>query len=715
MTYPGNSSLSQDIQERIQSTYQQTLELASQGNRQEASLGCDFILRLDPEFSPAHTLLERLESGEGPVTVDDLRPGAPGFAADSAPTAAETPAPAEESELAAELRTLLDEGRHGEVVERAGAHRDQVMTDPALQELVTTAQSRQEADPYIQSFLGKAREALRHGETEQAKRFLENARELDPAHPAVRDFSAVLEAGRPQPGDAGEPSPAMAPDPSEPADPGLPDLGLDSLDLSGDSAAEPAAPSMPKPPAAASTDDDALTGGFSLDEPSDAGEPDGRIRELLAEGQEAFDRGALQEAIDAWSRIFLIDIDHPEAARRIEKARSLKDEQERQVEETFHDAVARLEAGETREAKKLFERVLELQPSHLAARDYLQDIEEGRAPAAASTSPRGGDKLSLPDVPTDDEPLSQEILVPPEPGASSETPSAGPRVSASAGASSAAMPSRKFLWIGGVVLLLVLAAAWFFFQRRDSLFPNAGPGPSPTAGVAQDPIEQATRLHDAGRTEQALNRLRRIPQGTEQYDEAQALISQWEAEAASPEDSEVSDAAAAGDDDLASATRSDPDRRGELIAEARRFYENDENLLALQRLEQAAGLSGLTTEETRLRQEIEEELSPLRSEIELVRGGDWEYVLRDLWRLHQDDPDQRDVVRLLVTAYTNLGVRDLQRGETGSASEHFQEALGFAPDDPDLQRHLQLAQTYEQRPKDLLYEIYARKLSFRAP
>lgn len=710
MTYPGNSSLSQDIQERIQSTYQQTLELASQGNRQEASLGCDFILRLDPEFSPAHTLLERLESGEGPVTVDDLRPGAPAYVADSPPTAADPPKPDDESGLAAELRTLLDEGRHGEVVERAGAHREQVMADPALQELVTTAQSRQEADPYIQSFLEKAREALRHGEAEQAKRFLDNARELDPGHPAVRDFSAVLEAGRSQPGDATEPSPespTTASDPSESADPGLPDLGLDSLDLSGDSTSEPAP--------AASTDDDALTGGFSLDEPGEASEPDGRIRELLTEGQAAFDRGALQEAIDAWSRIFLIDIDHPEAARRIDKARSLKDEQERQVEETFHDAVARLEAGETQKAKALFERVLELQPSHLAARDYLQDIEEGRAPAAASTPPRGGDELSLPDVPTDDEPLSQEILVPPEPGTSSEAPSAGPRVSASAGASSAAMPSRKFLWIGGVVLLLVLAAAWFFFQRRDSLFPNAGPEPSQTAGVAQDPIEQATRLHDAGRTEQALTQLRRIPQGTEQYDEAQALISQWEAEAASPEDPEVSDAAALGDGALPTATRSDEDRRDELIAEARRFYENDENLLALQRLERAAGLSGLTAEETRLREQVEAELSPLRSEIELVRGGDWEYVLRDLWRLHQEDPGRRDVVRLLVTSYTNLGVRDLQRGETGSASQHFQEALGFAPDDPDLQRHLQFAQTYERRPKDLLYEIYARKLSFRAP
>jgi hypothetical protein len=39
-----------------------------------------------------------------------------------------------------------------------------------------------------------------------------------------------------------------------------------------------------------------------------------RIDELLAEGQASFERSEHQAAIDAWSRIFLIDIDH-DAAR----------------------------------------------------------------------------------------------------------------------------------------------------------------------------------------------------------------------------------------------------------------------------------------------------------------------------------------------------------------------------------------------------------------
>ncbi len=45
MTYPGNSSLSQEIRQRILGTFEQTLQLAEKGTRQEALLGCDFILR----------------------------------------------------------------------------------------------------------------------------------------------------------------------------------------------------------------------------------------------------------------------------------------------------------------------------------------------------------------------------------------------------------------------------------------------------------------------------------------------------------------------------------------------------------------------------------------------------------------------------------------------------------------------------------------------
>src|SRR6187455_2418554 len=81
MAYPGNAALSPEVQQRLQDTFSQTLGLAEAGKRQEAILGCEFILQLDADYAPARTLLERLR-GAGAVDVEDLRGNgadAPGF------------------------------------------------------------------------------------------------------------------------------------------------------------------------------------------------------------------------------------------------------------------------------------------------------------------------------------------------------------------------------------------------------------------------------------------------------------------------------------------------------------------------------------------------------------------------------------------------------------------------------------------------------------
>ena len=102
MRYVGNTALSPQIQERIQNTFEQTVGLAEEGNRQEALLGCDFILRLDPLFEPARTLMERLNEGEGPVDVSNLE----GDESAPAPEAAVPPAP-EIPEASVDIGELL--------------------------------------------------------------------------------------------------------------------------------------------------------------------------------------------------------------------------------------------------------------------------------------------------------------------------------------------------------------------------------------------------------------------------------------------------------------------------------------------------------------------------------------------------------------------------------------------------------------------------------
>src|ERR1700688_540856 len=113
MTYPGNQSLASDVQQRIHSTFEHTLGLAEKGSRQEALLGCDFVLRMDPLYEPARRLQERLEASSGPLAVEDLRrgdlpmgpmaPAAPAAQGDPPPPR-DSPAPASASPLSAALQ-----------------------------------------------------------------------------------------------------------------------------------------------------------------------------------------------------------------------------------------------------------------------------------------------------------------------------------------------------------------------------------------------------------------------------------------------------------------------------------------------------------------------------------------------------------------------------------------------------------------------------------
>jgi len=99
--------------------------------------------------------------------------------------------------------------------------------------------------------------------------------------------------------------------------------------------------------------------------------------------------------------------------------------------------------------------------------------------------------------------------------------------------------------------------------------------------------------------------------------------------------------------------------------------------------------------------------------MKLFRQGDWEFALPNLWRLQDEHPGNKDIVRLMVGCYFNLGLRDLQRGDPVAASEKFGEALSLAPDDVELQRLAAFASAYQQRPSDLLYRVFVKYHPFR--
>src|SRR5215210_4006041 len=167
MSYSGNSSLSRDVQQRVLDTFEQTLNLAAEGSRQEALLGCDFVLRMDPQFEPARRLQDRLRASAGAIVdLDDLRPSAPPVTAPPDLFAGldglglelpDLPPDSLSSDLRSEVRSLLVQRRLQEVMALGPQHGSAIAADPELQALFQEAQERMEAEPYVQKFLGQAR------------------------------------------------------------------------------------------------------------------------------------------------------------------------------------------------------------------------------------------------------------------------------------------------------------------------------------------------------------------------------------------------------------------------------------------------------------------------------------------------------------------------------------------------------------------------------
>jgi tetratricopeptide (TPR) repeat protein len=571
MDYPGDPALAQEIRTRVLTTFRQTVELAGEGRLQEASLGCDFILKMDPRFEPARKLQERLAGSAGPVSAADLLLAR---ADEPAPPAPPPPPP--------------------------------VTISPA-EDLRTT--------------------------------------QLDP-----QDLALSL------------------------ADEGV-DLGA--------LFETPASAQQAAPPPLGHTDS----------------EPASRIDELLAEGQRAFDESQYQNAIDVWSRIYLIDLDHAEANRRIDAARKLKAEQERVADEQLHEGVRALEEGRSVEARAIFERLLEQNPNHIAAREYLgqQPGSEG----VLSTHEGPGELYS--------EPPEAPLPAPPPVAASNDvaTGTTAPRRGASGvkGQARAASADRRFVWIGAAGLVLLLVAGWFLASNWKRLFPNAEVA-APTEAVSSM-VEEAVRLHAGGDLEGAKQRLRRVTRPNPEYPRAQELLAEWSVPEADP----AADAAAAAAADEHSALRMA--ERSALLERARRAYEEREYLGAVKSFRAAEQIAPLDGALADLYADSKRQLLPLAAQVDLFQQREWERVLPLLWRQHLDDESNRDVRRLLSDTLFNMGVQAMRDGDKEAAVENFRDLVRIAPEDTLAQRLLLFAERYPGSSQDLVFQILASELEFR--
>lgn len=283
-------------------------------NFEEAITGCRAVLQVAPDHPRAKELLDDAQSKlEAELFVrDNLRK-------------------AQESFDARDFQKCINECQKIGLLDPDNA-------DAAA--LLKSAQEKLEAEPFIANFISSGQSLFDSGLYDEAVSQWEKVRSIDPKYPGL---DQMIKGAREKlsPGSSGGSS--------------MFDLNLDLGQSEG-------------------------VDGFSFDQIQlqDEGQEgfgftsdQDRIRLLLREGDELSAKGQFQKAIEVWSEIFMLDVNHPEALQKIEIARDAANQQRQQSQDIIKKAVDAFESGSIQEARELFLQVREIDPDNPEASRYL--------------------------------------------------------------------------------------------------------------------------------------------------------------------------------------------------------------------------------------------------------------------------------------------------------------------------------------------------------
>jgi tetratricopeptide (TPR) repeat protein len=661
--YEGSPSLALDAREKVLQTFRHTLQLVREGRNEEALLGCDFILKMDSRFAPAHRLLASLRGVpagqridvasftsylEAPSPPPPSPPQAPGpFDAEAAATA--TPAAPAPS---------------------AGLD-DLVFDDFAPRVAAPGAAPSSAAGPFPET-----------------------------------SFAGLSETPAPMP-TVGSPAGVA------PAVPEAPQVFQD-LDMSvatGHTSASPStAPARPLtgvPPSPARPAPAAEPSGASLDP---------RIAQFLKQGDEAMTRGSAQEAIDLWSSVFLIDLSNEEASKRIDGAREALADSARKVDVLLSDGVQLYDAGNLQAARVKFLDVLALAEHDATARSYLNQIDAAMAAPGAEGAAKGDSEflrteIEAPVLPSyaDDgegglDPGRTLAVVVPDEAAPPVAKKAVPTPSRSR----VPLDLRVLLPAALVILALVSAGAWWFFRGRrptaraaDSKGPAASTPDASAAArrkpVGEDPFVRAQELFAQGKVDAAVKTLLAVPDNDPRHNEALTKIDQFR-NAGVPTPLPTAPSLA---------TLEELRAQGFAALKASKYIE------AFKALDPVVKARPEDTDAQQGLRRAREAVDGLRSAAKSYSEGDYESAIKLLWELRKADARNQDVEDYLVNSYVNSGIQALQSGNNARAVEALQDAVKIRPSDAEAQRLVRFARKYPKGATDLMARIFVRHLSLR--
>ena len=762
-SYPGNPSLPKEVRDKILSTFRHTLNLYKEGKAEDCLIGCDFILKMDPRFAPARQLMEKAKNPASEVNVAGLealvaeapvraeRASSPETdrllvrAAESFNTRDFDAAIASAEQV---LQVLPGNQDAAEILRKARERKGaQPLFEAARQRAIAALDGRRN---------GEARAALEKMRSLDADHpavaLLERRLAKPPAEPAPELGESTNPGLEPRP-TGGAPVPPPPPRFHEDPAGGLGDLSLDSLSLDDDgSSVVPPPPDMgasaggpladlsfsdsPTPAGDRSTHDsvpgapnlwsdapaEGDLGGLSLDmsaaEPiapapafggpppptAAAPEPPSQQQEiasLLERGDTAAGSGNRQQAIEIWSRIFLIDINNSEAVGRIEKARQEMAEGNKRIVESLKRGREAFEAGDFTAAREAFLQVLAFDETDATARSYLDRIETELA--------RPSSGLDLAKKTPQSDILSEEMA---EAAAIEEAPEEAPHAAEDEAPARPEKPRRQPLdrrfvaALGAAFLLAILVGGYLMLRGRrapEAASPSADGGPS---------LEHATALFRDGKIPETVAELKRIPRGNPDYARAQKLLASLTRKGAD------SGAAATGESGAPSekaeaAAAAPPPEAVHQRQEAEKALSEKRYIDALTAFNLAAPAFEKDPTFAQSLGAASEKVSELTPAVKLYNEGEYETAIPILWRIFQADRENQDARSYLLRCYYNEGIGQLQNGLYGKAAESFKEVIGIDPSDADATRHQKFAQHYAKGDLDLMGRIYVRHVQQR--
>jgi tetratricopeptide (TPR) repeat protein len=738
MAYPGNPDLSPQAQDRVMTAFKQVVGKLQQGNREEALIGLEFVLRLDPAYAPAKNLHQQLSSGASEIDLNDV------LAQLQAPTTDTI------NTLLVEAVEMYDERDFDGAREKV----DQVLLDiPGHEEarfLLSQIEEATKGESQVGQFLDQARNALEQGDSQEAANFVMMAQALDPHHSGIAETIALIEQG----GDvsleqAGFAAEGEAPavdsggpdfDSNEEQGPGAFEPAVESSELFSAPAEDVAAPTAeelgdvvsapeptveisqgPPPPHVSTSvasepepepapeplveapseplmdapsepyyDEEAAEGLFETgptmsapepeDEEVDPSDPNAVIRDLLSKGGTAAAADDYAGAIDAWSRILLIDHTHEEALDRIEHIRHAKEDIDRRIEPMLADARSAHLSGDLEMAKDFAQRALELSPNNVEASRLFEAIQRGAHPDSAEHDPDS----AMPEL--EDDLFTDEFEATSDFG---EAVSDRPQT-VEGEWRTPVKPKRKLPWqwwtaIAGIGLAIVGVAMWF-----GGVFAPA-PEAEPRINVVNRVISEARIMYSEKRVEEAILHLEQNSADDPFQVRIDKVLNEYRAAVATPVPTPVPEGL--------TACRT-------LLEEGRWMAAYERAMTELKTHPNDPGL-------VEVREQILE-VEPAAADLyHAIKSGNHTGALGVARSLLEKRPDDPELVASYDRFLFNAGLGELRAFKLPEAENYLVELKGRQPEDGEIARILDFIDTYKTRPVDMQLEIFVGSLSER--